>query len=49
MWSSDVKWDRFAIPSLMDIVKGLTMYLDKKLEFSLREIKSQVEIDVIKQ
>lgn len=39
MWSDNVKGDRFAVPSLQDVLDGLTNYLEKKLSMTLKELK----------
>lgn len=47
MWSDNVKNDRFAVPSLQDVLDGLTQYLEKKLTMTLREVKQPEDIKLL--
>ena len=42
-----MKGNRFAVPSLMEIITGLTQYLEKKLSLSLRDFKQPSDIKII--
>lgn len=46
-WSTEVKGNRFAVPSLMEILSGLTQYLEKKLALSLKDFKQPSDIQTI--
>ena len=47
MWSTEVKGNRFAVPSLNEILSGLTQYLEKKLTLSLKDFKQASDIKMI--
>ena len=47
MWSDSVKGDRFAVPSLQDVLDGLSAYLEKKLSMTLKEMKQPEDIKLL--
>lgn len=46
-WSESVKNDRFAVPSLKEVLDGLTLYLEKKLSMTLKDIKQPDDIKLL--
>ena len=47
LWSDKVKGDRFAVPSLQEVLDGLYQYLFKKLSMTLKEMKQADDIKLL--
>ena len=43
LWSTDIKGNRFAQPTLQEVLNGLADYLEKKLTLSLKDYKKRLD------
>ena len=47
VWSEKVKSDRFAVPTLQEVLDGLHQYLQKKLTMTLKDFKQPDDIKLL--